>query len=77
MRILIFVCGVAVLLTTFGYAHIIHHYAMEAIRDGGTAGFWLAIVIAGLIGMLSFIGGGILIRLSRRSEDFGFSAKEL
>jgi hypothetical protein len=66
MRILTFVSGLAVLFTTLGYAHIIHHFSMEAIRDGGsTPGFWAGIIVASGIGIMSLIGGCLLLRRSR------------
>ena len=49
MRVFEFVCGLVVLFCTLGYFHIIHHYSREAIRDGGTAGFWILIAVAGVL----------------------------
>jgi hypothetical protein len=65
MRVLDFVCGLAVLFCTLGYFHIIHHYSREAIRDGGTPGFWVLIAVACVIGAFSAVGGCLLVRRSR------------
>ena len=65
MRVFEFVCELAVLFCTMGYFHIIHHYSREAIRDGGTAGFWILIAVASVLGVLSAAGGCLLVRRSR------------
>jgi hypothetical protein len=66
MRILTFLSGIAVLFTTLAYAHIIHHILTVEVRGGGpSAGFWAAIVAACGVGILSLVGGCMLIRRAR------------
>jgi F0F1-type ATP synthase membrane subunit c/vacuolar-type H+-ATPase subunit K len=58
-----FACGVAVLLTTLGYAHLAQHFLGHAASHRG----WLnPVFVAGLVfaiavGILSLIGGFLLL----------------
>lgn len=64
MRILNFLCGIAVLFATLAYAHLLHHHAMHTHGPHHT-GFMLAVFAAIVLGILSFIGGCLLLRQSR------------
>jgi len=63
MRILNLVCGIAVLLVTLHFSHGIHHFVTHHMAQG--AGNWAAVVAAGVLWVLSFIGGCLLIRSAR------------
>jgi hypothetical protein len=66
MRILTFASGLAVLFTTLAFAHMIHHILTVQVRGNApTDGFWIAIVAACGVGILSLIGGCLLIRRAR------------
>jgi hypothetical protein len=67
MRILNILCGLAVLLTTLHLGHAMHHfYAHASPEDLQSTFFWVGMVTAGLVGALSFIGGGLLLRRGRQ-----------
>ena len=66
MRILNLLSGVAVLLTTLAFGHLLHRYFVgaspETLHDVG----FLAGIAAGItIGIFSFIGGCFLLRRAR------------
>lgn len=66
MRILQTVCGIAVLLNALHLAHAIHHFASGASgADTQSPFFWVGIVMAALIGVLSFLGGLLLLKPRR------------
>jgi hypothetical protein len=54
--------GVAVLLITFVYAHIVHHVFFVAHRQELSPGLWIAgLIITCGLGILSFIGAYLLL----------------
>ena len=63
MRVLSFLCGLAVLLTTLAFGHLIHHFVMHAHEAGASGGgMWAGVVAAVCVEILSFIGGCLLLR---------------
>jgi hypothetical protein len=66
MRILNILSGVAVLLTTLAFGHLLHHYYLhagaETVHDAGFLG-GMSVGVAVLV--LSFVGGCLLLRRGR------------
>ena len=57
MRIVNLLCGVAVLLTTLAYAHLLHHYYLGAGSDAfHNPVFWVSFAFGTGVGIFSFIG---------------------
>ena len=66
MRMLKLFTGIAVLLATIHLMYSLHHFYTQASRqDVQSPFFWAGMVLAAIVGILSFIGGGLL--LMRRS----------
>jgi Na+/proline symporter len=67
MRILNILSGIAVLLTTLAFAHLLHHYfSIAASHDDVHNPAFLAGMAAGVVvGVLSFVGGFLLLRRGR------------
>jgi hypothetical protein len=66
MRILNLLSGVAVLLTTLAFGHLLHRYFVGASPENlHDAGFLTGMAIGVTIGLFSFIGGCFLLRRAR------------
>jgi hypothetical protein len=66
MRILTIASGLAVLLTTLAFGHLLHHHFMHASRGNLHSPAFLASFAAAIVtGVLSFIGGCLLLRRGR------------
>jgi hypothetical protein len=66
MRILNILSGVAVLLTTLHLGHALHHfYAYASHQDVQSPFFWAGMAMAGAVGILSLIGGCLLLGRGR------------
>ena len=66
MRTLRIICGVAVLLATLHMAHGIHHFLVHASDfDFHGPAFWGGTALAIIVGVLSFLGGCLLLRTAR------------
>jgi len=64
MKVLRILCGIAVLLNSLHLTHAVHHfyYAYGPVHD---AIYWASAALAVTLGILSFIGGCLLLRLGR------------
>ena len=62
MRALRLICGVAVLLTSLHLVHVVHHFVAEPPRDMSAGTIWAGAAAAAVIGVLSFVGGCLLVR---------------
>jgi len=66
MRTLNILSGLAVLLTTLAYAHLVHHFSSYALRNAATsANFWASLAFGVVVGIFSFVGGCLLLRRGR------------
>lgn len=66
MRMLNVLCGIAVLLTTLAYAHLLHHYFMDTSAESSqNPVFWVLFSFGVGVGIFSFIGGAMLLRRGR------------
>jgi hypothetical protein len=62
MRTLRILCGIAVLLLTLHFLHVLHHFFVESPHDSPV--FWAGMVTAVVVWILSFLGGCLLLRRS-------------
>ncbi len=59
-------CGICVLFTTLAFFHIIHHHVGHATpEDHHTLLFWALVLGSGAAGILSFVGGVLLLKRPR------------
>ena len=66
MRVLNISSGLAVLLTTLAFGHLLHRYFVGAAPSGVHDPSFLAGMAAGaVVGVFSFIGGCLLLRRGR------------
>jgi uncharacterized membrane protein len=66
MRVLNILCGIAVLFTTLAFAHLFHHHFLHASPDDVHNPTFLAgMAVLVVVGILSFIGGCLLLRRGR------------
>jgi hypothetical protein len=66
MRILNIMCGLAVLLTTLAFGHLIHHFFTHSPAEAlHQPAFWAGMSFAVVVGIFAFIGGCLLIRSGR------------
>ena len=66
MRILNILSGVAVLLTTLAFGHLLHRYFMGGSpADVHDPAFLAGMAAGAVVGIFSFIGGCLLLRHGR------------
>jgi len=66
MRLLNILSGLAVLLTTLAYAHLLHRYFVDSSAEAAhNPVFWLSFAFGGAVGVFSLIGGALLLRRGR------------
>jgi hypothetical protein len=66
MRILNILSGLAVRFTTLAFAHLIHHHILHASHeDVHSPAFLAGMATLVAVGVLSFIGGCLLLRRGR------------
>ncbi len=65
MRLLRVASGIAVLLTTAAYGHMVQHFCSHADWSVHTTGFFAALAGAVVVGILSFTGGVLLLGRAR------------
>jgi hypothetical protein len=61
MRVLRIASGIAVLLTTAAYGHLVHHFCTHHSWAAHDASFFAALALAAVVGILSFVGGILLL----------------
>jgi len=66
MRVLNILSGLAVVLTTLAFGHLLHRYFVDAAPSDVHDSAFLAGMAAGaIVGIFSFIGGCLLLRRGR------------
>ena len=67
MQTLRILSGIAVLLLTLHFVHVLHHFFVEAPHDSPV--FWAGMVTAVVVWVLSFIGGCLLLQRGAGSKS--------
>jgi predicted DNA repair protein MutK len=66
MRALNILCGISVLFTTLAFWHIIHHHIVHSPHEAyRSLHFWAMVVPTACAGILSFVGGILLLKRPR------------
>jgi hypothetical protein len=65
MRILNALSGLSVLLTTLAFAHLLHHYYINAGDTAHSPPFLAGMIFGAIVLILSFLGGCLLLRRAR------------
>lgn len=60
MRVLNVLCGVSVLLLAVHFTHVMHHVLVHPPMHSPL--FWIGVVFATIVWVLSFVGGCLLLR---------------
>jgi hypothetical protein len=69
MRTLSILSGIAVLLTTIAYGHLLHHHLMHSFSENLHNPAFLAGWAAGaIVGIFALIGGFLLLKGSRAHQ---------
>ena len=63
MRTLNIACGVSVLLLAVHFTHMMHHVLVDPPMH--SLWFWVGMVFATIVWVLSFVGGCLLLRQGR------------
>jgi hypothetical protein len=61
MRMLRIASGIAVLLTTAAYGHLVHHFCSRHGWPSHSAAFFAALAGCVVVGVLSFVGAILLL----------------
>lgn len=65
MRLLNIASGIAVLLTTFAFAYMLHHFQTQAGQDVHNPLFITGMVVGIVVGIFSLLGAFLLFRGGR------------
>jgi hypothetical protein len=65
MRIVNIFSGLAVLFTTLAFGHLLHHYFLNTGEAAHSPPFLAGMALGAVVGILSFIGGCLLLRRGR------------
>jgi hypothetical protein len=65
MRIVNIFSGLAVLLTTLAFGHLLHHHMLNAGEAAHSLPFLVGMITCVVVGIFSFIGGCLLLRRGR------------
>lgn len=65
MGIVNILSGLAGLFTTLAFAHLLHHYFLNAGEAAHSPPFLAGMAIGVVVGIFSFIGGCLLLRRGR------------
>jgi len=60
MRTVRILCGLAVLIATLAYGHLVYHFYSSAPHDNPI--LWVGLVFAIIVGAFSFLGCALLLK---------------